>query len=122
MTNTTNKTHLDLFTVGEIQEVLRKELQSNVIELENKLHEAKKAEWWSEAAKLQQAIYEVGHTKHKVLMALHALWADAADAAFPHSAIRVEKVEVLKSPEKVELPAIPAKSRTLSVVPSPVGE
>lgn len=107
---------LDLYTVGEIQEVLRKELQNIVIELETKLFEAKKAEWWSEAAKLQQAVYEVGHTKHTVLMTLHALWAEAAEVAFPHSAIKVEKVEALTSPAEAELPQIPAKARTLRVV------
>ena len=119
MTNTTNKTHLDLYTVGEIQEVLRKELQSIVIELETKLHDAKKTEWWSEASKLQQSIYEVSTAKHKVLMTLHAMWAEAAEVAFPHSAIKVEKVETLTSPAEVELPEIPAKKRTLAVVPTP---
>lgn len=109
---------LDLSTVHEVQAVIEKEMNDKIITLEQRLHDAKKDEWFSQAAVLKEACYEARNLRHVVMVAMHSLWMQAADDTFPAVTLKVEKVEALTSPADVELPEIPSKARTLTVVPS----
>jgi hypothetical protein len=114
MTNTNIRC---LATVTEVQLILDREIKDHILQLEQRVHDAKLHEWWSEVAKLEAAVYEANHLKHKVSVALHAMWMDAAEQMESDlkATFEVTKIATVEADKlSVELPEIAAKHRTVS--------
>lgn len=97
---------LDLATIVTVQEILRKEMNSYVISTEEKFFDCRDKEIFSEAAKWQTAVWEVSHLRHKVLVAMSALFSEAITAT------EIEPTKIATAPV---LPEIEASAKTVCI-------
>ena len=97
---------LDLQTIIAVQEVLRKEMNAYVTSTEESFFDCRDKEIFSEAAKWQTAVWECGHMRHKILVALSALFDEAFTSA------EIEPTKITTAPM---LPQIEAKDKTVQM-------
>ncbi len=98
--------HLDLSTIIAIQASLQDVMNAYVIQTEEKFFDCRDKEIFSEAAKWQNAVWEVSHLRHQVLVALSEMW----DESFAEVKVGATKID-----SQPVLPEIPAQNKTLTL-------
>ena len=109
---------MDLHTLNAIQPLIERCLKDRVIELEQSSRDAIQNEYLSTAAELRCAAREIDILRYAVSSVITQEFISALreqELARPAVVASAKEVEVVSSPEEVELPELPAKTRTVDV-------
>lgn len=115
---TTEPRKIDLHTLNEIGPIIDAEIKMRVCEIEQQAQEALEQDYLSYAAQLKHAARSIDLLRYSVSHAITAVFLDALGQQEHLRPAPTANVETVEATKNVELPEIPAKTRTLYVVPN----